>query len=145
MPLSKFSLEKTVFSDIDSVFEIFSNYENYQSLVPQHFSSVRVRSVRGSVAVVEEHINFGNEELVIMAKHVSKSPISHKVFVIGGDIKGSYFKQQFVGVPEGTKVLVDAEIKVGRLELKEKLFGSGRHAKHYDRIIDDFVKLCKKD
>ena len=58
--------------------------------LPQHFPSVRIRSVRGNVAVVEEHMNLGERELLIMAKHVSEEPVLHDVFVIGGDAKGSH-------------------------------------------------------
>jgi len=40
--LPKFSLEKIVNAQRESVFEVFSNFENYQRLVPQHFPSVRI-------------------------------------------------------------------------------------------------------
>lgn len=140
--MPKFSLEKIVSVDKDSVFEIFSNFENYQKLFPQHFPSIRIRSVRDNVAVVEEHVNFGHEEFVIMAKHVSKKSVLHEVYVIGGDIKGSYFKQQFVKIPEGTKVIVDVEIKLGKLKIK-KLLGANKYAQYYDEILNDFAKLCE--
>ena len=59
-----------------------------RKIIPQHYPSIRIRSVRDNVAVVEEHMNLGPEELVIMAKHVSKkSCYCMIVFVIGGDIK----------------------------------------------------------
>lgn len=137
-----FSLEKIISSDRDSVFEIFSNYENYQKIIPQHYPSIRVRSARDDVAVVEEHMNFGPEEFVVMAKHVSKKPVLHEVYVIGGDIKGSYFKEQFVEVPQGTRVIVDVEIKLGKLKIK-KLFGTNKHAQYYEEILNDFAKLCE--
>ena len=137
-----FSLEKIISSDKDSVFEIFSNYENYQKIIPQHYPSIRIRSVRDNVAVVEEHVNFGPEEFVIMAKHVSKKSVLHEVYVIGGDIKGSYFKQQFVEVPQGTKVIVDVEIKFGKLKIN-KLFGASKYAQYYEEILNDFAKLCE--
>lgn len=140
--MPKFSLEKTISSDRDSVFEIFSNYENYQNLLPQHYPSVRIRSVRDDIAVVEEHVNFGSDELVIMAKHVSKKPVSHNVYVIGGDIKGSYFKQQFVEVHQGTRIVSEVEIKPGKFKIK-KLFGTGKYAQHYEEILNDFAKLCE--
>jgi len=110
--LSKFSLEKTVHAKRETVYERLSNYENYEKLVPQHFPSVRVRSVRGNVSVVEEHMNLGDQELVIMAKHVTKEPVLHEVFVIGGDAKGTHIKQQFIEISEGTKIIVDVDFKL---------------------------------
>ena len=143
MPLPTFSFEKIISADRDSVFEIFSNYEKYQKMIPQHYPSIRIRSVRDNVAVVEEHLNFGPDEFVIMAKHVSNKPAWHKVYVIGGDIKGSCFNQQFVEIPEGTKVVVDVEIKFGKLKIK-KLFGSGKkYAQYYEKTLNDLVKLCE--
>ncbi|NND87440.1 MAG: polyketide cyclase, partial [Nitrosopumilus sp.] len=50
--MTKFYLEKIINTNRESVFEVFSNYENYQKLFPEHFPSIRVRSVRENVSVV---------------------------------------------------------------------------------------------
>ena len=143
LPMPKFSLEKIVSKKRESVFEIFSNFENYQKLFPQHFPSVRIRSVRGDISVVEEHLNFGELELLIMAKHVSKKPILHEIFVIGGDVKGSYIKQQFVNLSEGIKIIVDVNLKFNG---KMKIFGileKNKIGQGYEEILDDFVKIAE--
>ena len=80
--------------------------------MPQHFPSVRVRSVRGNVSVVEEYMNLGDRELLIMAKHVTTEPVLHEVFVIGGDAKGSHIKQQFIKISQGTRIIVDVDFKL---------------------------------
>ncbi len=77
-----------------------------------------------------------------MAKHISKKPSMHEIYVIGGNIKGSHFKQQFVEVPQGTMVVVDVEIKLGRLKIK-KLLGASKYAQYYQKILDDFARLCE--
>ena len=110
--MPKFSLEKIINVKRETLFEIFSNFENYDKLVPQHFPSIRVRSVRGNTAVVEEHMNLGDMELQIMAKHVSEEPVLHDIFVIGGDAKGSHIEQQFIETPQGTKIIVDVDLKL---------------------------------
>jgi len=141
--LTKFSLEKIVNAKRETVYEIYSNYENYQKLIPQHFPSVRVRSVRGNVSVVEEHMNLGDFELVIMAKHVTKEPILHEVFVIGGDAKGSYIKQQFIEVSEGTKIIVDVDLKLkGKMKLSS-IFGKNKFEQDYAKILEDFAKIAE--
>ena len=83
-PLVKFYLEKIIEARRELVYSIFSDYENYEKILPSYFPSIRIRSIRGNVAVVEEHMNLGNHELIIMAKHVTESPVTHDVFVIGG-------------------------------------------------------------
>jgi len=141
--LPKFSLEKTVNAKQETVFEILSNYENYQKLIPQHFPSVRIRSVRNNISVVEEHMNLGGQELLIMAKHVTKDPVLHEIFVIGGDVKGSYIKQQFIKVTAGTKILVDVDLKLkGKLKVSS-LFGKNKFEEDYLKILDDFAKIAE--
>lgn len=141
--MAKFSLEKIVNTKRETVYEILSNYENYQKLIPQHFPSVRVRSVRGNTAVVEEHLNLGGLELVIMAKHVTREPVLHEVFVIGGDAKGSYIKQQFIEVSEGTKIIVAVDLKLkGKMKMSS-MFGKNKFEQDYAKILDDFAKIAE--
>ncbi len=141
--MPKFSLEKTVHAKRETVYEILSIYENYQKLIPQHFPSVRVRSVRENISVVEEHMNLGDKELVIMAKHVTKKPVLHEVFVIGGDAKGSRIKQQFIEISEGTKIIVDVDLKLkGKMKMSS-MFGKNKFEEDYSKILDDFIKIAE--
>jgi coenzyme Q-binding protein COQ10 len=141
--LPKFSLEKTVHAKRETVYEILSNYKNYQKLIPQHFPSVRVRSVRENISVVEEHMNLGDKELVIMAKHVTEKPVLHEVFVIGGDAKGSRIKQQFIEISEGTKIIVDVDLKLkGKMKMSN-MFGKNKFEEDYSKILDDFIKIAE--
>lgn len=141
--MSEFTLERIVNTKREIVFEILSNYENYQKLIPQHFPSIRVRSIRGNVAVVEEHLNLGGEEMVIMSKHVSQEPALHEIFVIGGDAKGSHIKQQFIEHAEGTKILIDVNLKLkGKMKIGQ-LFGKKKYEDGYSKIIDDFLKIAE--
>ncbi len=141
--MTKFSLEKIVNAKRETVYERLSNYENYERLIPQHFPSVRVLSVRGNVSVVEEHMNLGDRELIIMAKHVTKEPVLHEIFVIGGDAKGSYIKQQFIEISEGTKIIVDVDFKLkGKMKISNML-GKNKIEQDYAKILDDFVKIAE--
>lgn len=140
--LPKFSLEKLVSSDRKTVFDMFSNFENYQKLFPQHFPSVRVRSSREVTSVVEEHMMLGDKELVIMAKHVIDEPVLHEIFVIGGDAKGTHIKEQFIDHENGTKIIVDVDFKFKGLMKLSHLFGKDKIEDIYSKIIDDFSKNC---
>ena len=141
--MPKFSLEKIVNAKRETVFDILSNFENYQKLLPQHFPSIRVRSTRDNVSVVEEHMNLGENELVIMAKHVTEKPILHEVFVIGGDAKGSHFKEEFVETSEGTKIIADVDLKLkGKMKLSN-MFGKSKFEENFSKILDDFTKIAE--
>ena len=141
--MPKFSLEKIVKNNRNEVFEIFSNFENYQRIIPQHYPSVRIRSMRGDVSVVEEHLILGDLELLIMAKHVSQKPILHEIIVIGGDAKGSRIRQEFIELEKETKILVDVDLKFkGKMKISA-MFGKNDFKQDYDEILDDFVKLAE--
>ena len=142
--MPKFSLEKIINKKRDTVFELFSDFENYEQKIPQHFPSVRVRSTRGDVSVVEEHLNLGTNELLVMAKHVISKPVSHDVFVIGGDVKGSHIQQQFVEISENqTKVIIQADFKVQGKMMLSNLFGKNDFKENYAVIINDIAKLAE--
>ncbi len=137
--MPRFSLEKISDANRDVIFEIFTNFENYQRLIPQHFPSIRVRSVRDNVSIAEEHFVLGGMELCIMAKHVSKSPVLHEVFVIGGDAKGSHITQEFLEHGKGCKILVDVDLKLkGRMQISRILLHNDLK-RDYDRLLDSLL------
>jgi ribosome-associated toxin RatA of RatAB toxin-antitoxin module len=141
--LPRFSLEKIVDAKRDSVYKVLSNYENYQKFLPQYFPSVRVRSVRENISVVEEHMILGDQELIIMAKHVTDEPVLHEIFIIGGDIKGSYIKQQFLELSEKTQIIVDVDFKLkGKMKVFS-LFGKNKFQQAYSNIFDAFTQISE--
>ena len=140
--MPKFSLEKIVNIPRDVVFSVLSNYEEYQKLLPQHFPSIRIRSVRENTAVVEEHMFLGSLELVMMAKHVSEEPVLHDVYIIGGDAKGSHFRQQFIETSKGTKIIAEVNLKLNGTMKISTLFGKNNFQEAYSKVLDDFVKVC---
>ena len=142
--LTTFSLEKIIHAKRKNVFDIFSNYEQYEKLIPKYFPSIRIRSVRGDIAVVEEHLQLGDLELILMSKHVSKPFVLHEVYVIGGKSKGSYIRQEFVEISEGTKILVDVDLKLSGMMKIPKLLDKSKLAKNYSNLLDDLAKLCEK-
>ena len=142
--LALFSLEKIINAKRKDVFDIFSNYEQYEKLIPKYFPSIRIRSVRGETAVVEEHLKLGELELILMSKHVSKPNVLHEVYVIGGKSKGSYIRQEFIEIPEGTKILVDVDLKLMGMLKIPKLLDKSKLSQNYSNLLDDLGILCEK-
>ena len=142
--MALFSLEKIIHAKRKEVFNIFSNYEEYEKLIPKYFPSIRIRSVRGDTAVVEEHLKLGDLELILMSKHVSKPFVLHEVYVIGGKSKGSYIRQEFIEIPEGTKILVDVDLKLMGLMKIPKLLDKAKLSENYSNLLDDLTILCEK-
>lgn len=135
--MPRFTLEKTIPAERQHVFDVVANYENLDKVAPKHFPSIRVRSIRENVAIVEEHLRLGQKELVMTTKHITKYPELHEMFVLGGDAKGTHIVESYEKTDSGTKLIINADIRFGaKLSL---LFGKSTIQDDYTKIIDD---LC---
>jgi len=128
-------LEKTVKASREKVFDVFSNYDLFTKIIPEYYSSIAQRSLRGNVSIVAEHLKLLDEEFVIMTKHIITPYDSHESIVVGGDVKGSYIKENFTSKENGTLLQVEAEIK---LKSCKKLMNYFK-GKNFDRALDDMI------
>jgi len=112
--LIKITFERTIRSDPKKVFDIISNFENYERLFPDYYPSVRIKSVRDESSLVAEHLRLHDKEFVIMAKHFNDPPHRHEMRVVGGDIKGSYIIEKIIPFETQTRIIVEAEINTGK-------------------------------
>ncbi|MBM2819427.1 MAG: hypothetical protein HW410_1109 [Nitrosarchaeum sp.] len=141
--LPKFVFEKIIKSDRNKVFEISTNYANFQKILPQYFPSIRVISIRGNVSVVEEHLIIGGHELVMMVKHVINEPILHEIFVIGGDAKGTHITKRFECIPQGTKMILEVDWKLKRMTRIIYFLRKINLLKEYSKITDAFTVIVE--
>lgn len=141
--MPKIHFEKIVNADRNKVFDIAANFEEFQKTLPEYFTSIRVRSSRDNVSVVEEHVKISGKELVMMTKHVTKYPEIHEVFVIGGDAKGSHIVEKYESVGAGTKITVNADIKLKGMLKIAGFFGKGKITKGFITIMDEFAKIAE--
>ena len=79
-----------------------------------------------------------------MSKHVSKPFVLHEVFVIGGKSKGSYIRQEFIEIPDGTKILIDVDLKLMGMMKVPKLLDRAKLIENYSKLVEELTKLCKK-
>ena len=136
-------IEKMINAERHRVFDIVANFENFQNVMPQYFPSVRVRSVRENTAIVEEHIRLGGRELVMMTKHVTRYPELHEIFVVGGDAKGTHITEKYEKAGDATKLVVDANIKLGVFSKILSIFSKKKIKIEFNQIIEEFVKLAE--
>jgi len=141
--LPKLRYEKTVRADRRRIFEIATDYESFPKSMPQYFPSVRIRSSRDNVTVVEEHVRLSSRNLAMMTKHVIERPTSHEVFVIGGDLKGSRIAETYREIPEGTHMTVDADIRLRGAMRLAGLFGRTTIADDLVAITDELAKSAE--
>lgn len=141
MPRVRF--ERTVRADRERVFGVVTDYGELPRVLPEYFPSVRIRSRRGDVAVVEEHLRIAGRELIMMTKHVARPPESHETFVIGGDAKGSRITERYEEVRDGTKITVSADIRLGGAMRIAGLFGRRRLSRDLEGVMDGFARAVE--
>lgn len=137
-------IEKIIKAERQHVFDIVANYENFEKILPKYFPSIRVRSVRENTAVVEEHLRLGERELIMMTKHVTKYPELHEMFVLGGDAKGTHIVEKYEKIDSGTKLVVDADLKLKGVLKITGLFAKSKLELEFGKIIDDFCMIAEK-
>jgi coenzyme Q-binding protein COQ10 len=141
--LPRHIIEKIIKSDRNRVFEIVTNYTNFQKILPQYFPSVRVISIRGNVSVVEEHMRIAEREFVMMVKHVIDEPTLHEIFVIGGDAKGTHIIKRFESIPQGTKMIIEVDWKLKGMTKLIYFFNKTNVLREYSKILDAFALIAE--
>ncbi len=141
--MPKTIFEKIAKADRKKIFELTTNYENFQKILPQYYPSVRIISVRGNVSVVEEHLRIGGRELVMMVKHVIDESILHEIFIIGGDAKGTHIITRYESISNGTKMTLEVDWKLKGIMKLSDFFGKNKISDEYSKIIDEFIVIAE--
>ena len=141
--LAKITFEKVVKSNHIKVFDVISNFENFEKLLPKYYPSIVIKSVRDESSLVAEHLKLGDKEFVIMAKHFSEAPHRHEMRVVGGDIKGSYIIEKIIPLESETKIIVEAEINT------PKRFGGILKDNNYEKALeglyDEIISIVERN
>lgn len=141
--LPKINFIKTIKAKRPKVFEIATNYESFQKILPQYFSLIQIKSRRNNATVVEEHLKIVGKELAMMTKHVTKYPDIHEVFVIGGDAKGSHIIEKYESIDRGTRLIFEADLKLnGKLGIID-YFKKNKIETGFSKIMDDLAKIAE--
>ncbi len=127
-------------SDPAKVFDVISNFENYEKLFPDYYPSVRIKSVRDESSLVAEHLKLHDKEFVIMAKHFSDPPYRHEMRVVGGDIKGSYIIEKIVPFESETKIIVEAKINTGK---RFSILKNTDYQKALENLYNEFITVIE--
>ena len=136
----KITFERTIRSDPKKVFDIISNFENYERLFPDYYPSVRIKSVRDESSLVAEHLKLHDKEFVIMAKHFSDPPYRHEMRVVGGDIKGSYIIEKIIPFESQTKIIVEAKINTGK---RFSILKNADYKKALEDLYDEVITIIE--
>ena len=141
--MNKITFEKSIRADQQKVFDIVTNFEDFERLLPEFYPSIVIKSIRDESSLVSEHLKIADKEFVIMAKHFSSPPEKHVMRVVGGDIKGSYIKERFVPVTNGTKIIVEAELNIPKSI--DNLFNINKYQNSLKKLYEKFIGIVESN
>ena len=145
--MSKITFEKIINADVEKVLSVLTNFENFEKILPEFYSSITVKSIRDESSLVVEHLHLSGNEFVIMAKQFIERPNQHQMRVIGGDIKGSYITESITPIKGSnssnsqTKLIVNAEIKIPR-GLKDT-FKKPDYKNELEKLYQKFIEVIE--
>ena len=136
----KISFEREINADLEKSFEVISNFENFQKLFPNFYTSILIKSVRDESSLVAEHLKLHDTEFIIMSKHFVSKPHSHEMRVVCGDLKGSSINETFTSDNGKTllKVNVELDVKSSRFSKNNPYEESLKNL--YDVMIKEIEK-----
>tara|TARA_B100001146_G_scaffold200714_1_gene191524 strand:- start:1536 stop:1976 length:441 start_codon:yes stop_codon:yes gene_type:complete len=110
-----FNFEMTLSADPKKLFELVTNYENYQEVFPDQLKNVSIVSRNDFEVITKEVLTFNtyfkNTELYQKTSHNVQYPkLSSNV--IEGPFKGTVVKVTFDELDGGCKVTINVELKI---------------------------------
>ena len=110
-----FNFEMTLSADPKKLFELVTNYENYQEVFPDQLKNVSIVSRNDFEVITKEVLTFNtyfkNTELYQKTSHNVHYPkLSSNV--IEGPFKGTVVKVTFDELDSGCKVTINVELKI---------------------------------
>jgi len=110
-----FNFEMILSADPKKLFELVTNYENYQKVFPDQLKNISIVSRNDFEVITKEVLTFNtyfkNTELYQKTSHNVHYP---KLFsnVIEGPFKGTVVKVTFDELDSGCKVTINVELKI---------------------------------
>ena len=139
--MAKVKFEKFTNATREKIFEIATNYESFQTNMPQFFPSIRVVSVRPNTTLAEEHLKLAGKELLVMAKHVIDEPTIHETFFVGGDAKGTHITEEYEQTSKGTRIILTVDFK-GSVRLTG-ISGKSKFEDEFSKIMDKLIEIAE--
>lgn len=141
--MAPLSFEKFTFVSREKIFDVATDYELHQKLLPEIFPSVRIISIRPTTTLAEIHLYLSGKEFVVMAKHVTEKPYLHEIFFVGGDAKGTHITEKFEENDSGTKITLTVDFKYKGTMRLSGLWGKGNIENNFSKIFDNLIKIAE--
>jgi carbon monoxide dehydrogenase subunit G len=141
--MPKVKVERIIKADCEKIFRMVTDFENLPARFPQFFKSIKVISREGNTVMTEDVSVMGGREMSQTVKHVFSPPNIDDVYIISGDARDSHIITTYERISEGTKIIVDGDIKLaGKLKLVG-FMAKGKIENGINQVIDEFARIAE--
>lgn len=141
--MTVFDLSGTSSLNCEIVFKINTDVKNFHNVMPNYFKSLDILSDDKSGIVILEKINFLGQSVKVKTKHLILPPNIHKVFILTGPLKGTFFIEHYEHSLSGTFISIFVNLKVNRL-LKCIPFIEKILRKKMSSVMLEFINCAEK-
>ena len=128
--------------DCNTIFNISTDVENFHKIMPKYFKSLTIISNSLNETIVSESIHFLGIKIKIKTKHVILKPNIHKVFILDGPVKGTYFIETYNPCLSGTDISILVDLKLRGI-LKLIPFLKFLLLKRMNSVMSEFITCAE--
>ncbi|MEO9295999.1 MAG: SRPBCC family protein [Nitrososphaera sp.] len=132
------NVSRTISAPQDRMFGLISDFEKLPLRFPNRYRSVRIVEKSGNTVTVEEDVTVAGREAHQRTRHTVEPNSLLKSEVLDGDARGTVVEVRLAPDGAGTKVTVDADLKLGKLGAMLGMFAKGRVKEALERMIVEF-------
>ena len=138
-----FSLKKCSSVSRDDLFQISTDIENFDSIMPNYFKSLSVVEESSKEKFVDEQITFLGRTVSVRTKHVIIHPNIHEVYILTGPLKGTSFIENYSEYDSGTEVTITISLHLNGF-LRFIPFIQNIIARRMEFVMIEFLSCAEK-
>lgn len=138
---------KTIVAPQNKVFSIITDFEKLPKRFPETYQSLRVIERSDNSATVEEDVTAAGRKIHQITKHVFEPKRFLRSEVLDGDTKGTIVEitlNSDSGSSAKTTVIVNADLKLGKLGAMLGVFAKGKIRNGLEQRIQEFEKVADR-
>jgi hypothetical protein len=140
--MKAFTLKRHSSLSQKNIFNISTNIENFDFIMPDYFKSLEIIEQKGNQITVFEKIKFMGINLKIKTKHVIIKPNIHKVFILTGPLKGTKFIETYASSKNGSDISIEVNLKFNRF-MKIFSFLENYIANKMSAVMNEFISSAE--
>jgi carbon monoxide dehydrogenase subunit G len=139
----KTTTTKVIDVDKEKIFEVISDIENYQTVLPKNVISVEIINSTDNVIYVNEELVEKGIKVNLLVQHIIEPYEKHTIKILRGDAKNTILTQYYERIDGGTKITTDIEIHLRGVLIPFGFTAEYNITHAIDTAISEFVKFVK--